>query len=270
VILLSHPADYTRACTTEFMTCGKLCPQFQALDCELIGLSINSNYRQIAWLRTLAKTSGWRDMQGVRGDLHRDRRPDGFLGLKRLAGKQPNASPLAVLGQWRQSAWGAGTRTGRRAADVPTLGQECDLYSDKVLDHFHHPRNVGHLEDAEGMAQVGDPDCGDYLLLFLRIREGQITAARFLCRGCPAAIACASVTTELAIGRRVDDAWEITDETIVEALDGLPEGKLHCSNLGAAALQVALLDYYMRRDCAEAPVEATDGGPVTGDEADGG
>ena len=143
------------------------------------------------------------------------------------------------------------------------------VYSERVLDHFHNPRNVGHFEDAEGMAQVGDPDCGDYLLLFLRIREHRITAARFLCRGCPAAIACASVTTELAVGRAVDDAWEITDETIVAALDGLPEGKLHCSNLGAAALQVALLDYYMRRDCPEASA-TTDGGPVTQGGPDGG
>ena len=143
------------------------------------------------------------------------------------------------------------------------------MYSEKVLDHFHNPRNVGCFEDAEGMAQVGDPDCGDYLLLFLRIREHRVTAARFLCRGCPAAIACASVTTELVTGRTVDETWEITDETIVTALDGLPETKLHCSNLGAAALQVALLDYYMRRDCPEAS-ETTDGGSATRGESDGG
>jgi nitrogen fixation NifU-like protein len=125
------------------------------------------------------------------------------------------------------------------------------MYSAKVLDHFHNPRNVGYFEDAEGMAQVGDPECGDYLFLFLRIRENRITQASFLCRGCPAAIACASVTTELATGRLVDEAWDITDETIVEALDGLPEAMLHCSNLGATALHVALFDYFERRDNPE-------------------
>jgi len=122
------------------------------------------------------------------------------------------------------------------------------MYSDKVLDHFHNPRNVGYFEDAEGMSQVGDPDCGDYLFLFLRIRESRITKASFLCRGCPAAIACASVTTELVTGRTVNEAWEITDQTILDALDGLPEAKLHCSNLGATALQVALFDYFDRKN----------------------
>jgi nitrogen fixation NifU-like protein len=122
------------------------------------------------------------------------------------------------------------------------------MYSEKVLDHFHNPRNVGYFEDADGMGQVGDPDCGDYLLLFLRIRENRITQARFLCRGCPAAIACASVTTELVTGRKVEEAWGITDESIVEALDGLPEAKMHCSNLGATALHAALFDYFERSE----------------------
>lgn len=129
------------------------------------------------------------------------------------------------------------------------------MYSDKVLDHFHNPRNVGCFEDAEGIAQVGDPDCGDYLFLFLRIRDSQITKACFLCRGCPAAIACASVTTELVTGLPVDEAWNITDETIVDALDGLPEAKAHCSNLGATALHVALFDYFHRRDEALAELD---------------
>ncbi len=125
------------------------------------------------------------------------------------------------------------------------------MYSDRVLDHFRNPRNVGHFEDADGMAQIGDPECGDYLFLFLRIRENRIAEARFLCRGCPAAIACASITTELATGRHVDEAWAVTDETIVEALGGLPEQKLHCSNLGATALRAALFDYFERRNRPE-------------------
>lgn len=132
------------------------------------------------------------------------------------------------------------------------------MYSDKVLDHFHNPRNVGFFEDAEGMAQVGDPDCGDYLFLFLRIRDSQITKACFLCRGCPAAIACASMTTELVTGLPVYRAWDITDETIADALDGLPEAKVHCSDLGATALHVALLDYFERRD--ETPARSDEPG----------
>jgi nitrogen fixation protein NifU and related proteins len=130
------------------------------------------------------------------------------------------------------------------------------MYSEKVLDHFHNPRNVGYFEDAEGMGEVGDADCGDYLLLFLRIRDRRIMEARFLCRGCPAAIACASVTTELVTGRTVNEAWEITDQTIVDALDGLPETKLHCSNLGTTALQVALFDYFDRKGQSETQTEA--------------
>lgn len=123
------------------------------------------------------------------------------------------------------------------------------MYSAKVLDHFHNPRNVGYFEEAEGMAEIGDRDCGDYLMLFLHIDDQRVIAARFLCRGCPAAIACASVTTELVTGLPIEQAWAISEQTIVEALDGLPEAKLHCSNLGAAALRVALLDYYTRREC---------------------
>lgn len=106
------------------------------------------------------------------------------------------------------------------------------------------------------MAQVGDPDCGDYLFLFLRIRDSQITKACFLCRGCPAAIACASVTTELITGLPVNEAWNVSDETIVDALEGLPEAKRHCSNLGATALHVALFDYFHRGDEAVLELEA--------------
>jgi len=143
------------------------------------------------------------------------------------------------------------------------------MYSEKVLDHFHNPRHVGHFEDADGMARIGDPECGDYLLLFLRIREERITEARFLCRGCPAAIACASVTTELVTGRPVEEAWDISEESIMDALDGLPEAKRHCSNLGAAALRVALFDYFMRRPCPEAPADDPPEEPANGGQPSG-
>jgi nitrogen fixation NifU-like protein len=129
------------------------------------------------------------------------------------------------------------------------------MYSDRVLEHFRNPRNVGLLQDADGVGRIGDPACGDYLLLFLRIRGNRVVEARFLCRGCPAAIACASMTTELATGRHVDEAWDITDEAIIRALGGLPEAKLHCSNLGATALHMALFDYFDRRNRPRHPSE---------------
>jgi len=142
------------------------------------------------------------------------------------------------------------------------------MYTDKVIDHFRNPRNVGYLEDADGVAQIGDPRCGDYLFLFLGIRDNRITEARFLCRGCPAAIACASVTTELVTGKHVDDAWMVSDEAIVEALGGLPEEKQHCSNLGATALHAALFDYFERRNRQEPPPSGLDRPEATDEQRD--
>ncbi len=117
-------------------------------------------------------------------------------------------------------------------------------YSEKVLDHFQHPRNVGIIENANGIGEFGDPGCGDFLKVFLRVEEQSITNVKYQIRGCPASIACASAMSELAIGRNLDDAMMIVDEDIVEALDGLPEAKLHCSNLGAIGLKKAITDYF--------------------------
>jgi len=118
------------------------------------------------------------------------------------------------------------------------------IYSQKVIEHFQHPRNAGVIDDANGVGEFGDPECGDFLKVFLRVEGGTITYVKYQIRGCPASIACASAMSELAMGKNLDDAMMIADEDIVEALDGLPEPKLHCSNLGAMGLKKALIDYF--------------------------
>jgi nitrogen fixation protein NifU and related proteins len=120
-------------------------------------------------------------------------------------------------------------------------------YSKEVLEHFLRPKNAGVIDDPSGVGMIGDPDCGDSLQLFIRVEGDRITDVKYLIRGCPAAMAVASALSELAKGKPVEDALFITDDDVVEALGGLPEIKLHCSNLGASALQLALKDYYERR-----------------------
>ena len=120
-------------------------------------------------------------------------------------------------------------------------------YSKEVLEHFLRPKNAGVMDDPSGVGMIGDPDCGDSLQLFIRVDGDRITDVKYLIRGCPAAMAVASALSELAKGKPVEDALFITDDDVVEALGGLPEIKLHCSNLGASALQLALKDYYERR-----------------------
>jgi nitrogen fixation NifU-like protein len=120
-------------------------------------------------------------------------------------------------------------------------------YSKEVLEHFLRPKNAGVIDDPSGVGMIGDPDCGDSLQLFIRVDGDRITDVKYLIKGCPAAMAVASALSELAKGKPVEDALFITDDDVVEALGGLPEIKLHCSNLGASALQLALKDYYERR-----------------------
>jgi len=133
------------------------------------------------------------------------------------------------------------------------------LYSQQVPEHFRQPRNVGEVGNPDGVGQIGDPECGDFLRITLRVEEGRIAEVKFLCHGCPAAIACASATTELARGRHVDDAWNVTDDTVLEALGGLPEQKIHCSLLGPAALHAAIMNYVVRS--VEADREAASASP---------
>lgn len=124
-----------------------------------------------------------------------------------------------------------------------------DVYSDVALDHFMNPRNVGSIEDADAYAKVGEPSCGDSLEIFLKLDEGKekITDVKFRVFGCPGAIATSSVATELVRGKDVMFALSLSDDDIIEALGGLPDGKKHCSILSVMALKTALSDFVMRR-----------------------
>jgi nitrogen fixation NifU-like protein len=117
------------------------------------------------------------------------------------------------------------------------------MYSDKVMDHFTNPRNVGIMEEPTVLVKVGDPGCGDALLLFLKIEEDRIRDIKYKIFGCGAAIATSSVASELAMGKTLDEALQITDQAIADALDGLPAEKMHCSNLAAGALKAAISEY---------------------------
>ena len=120
-------------------------------------------------------------------------------------------------------------------------------YTQAVLDHFQNPRNVGKIADADGIGLIGDPKCGDFLRVYIKVDDNECLAeVKFECFGCPAAIACGSIMTEMAKGKSLDEAEEITDEKIADALGGLPAVKHHCSNLGAAALDNAIWDYLVR------------------------
>jgi nitrogen fixation NifU-like protein len=117
------------------------------------------------------------------------------------------------------------------------------MYSEKVMDHFTNPRNVGEMSDADGVGQEGNPVCGDAMKIFIKVKDDVITDVKFQTFGCGAAIAVSSMVTEIAKGMTLEEASKITKASLAEALDGLPPQKMHCSNLGADALQKAIEDY---------------------------
>ena len=121
------------------------------------------------------------------------------------------------------------------------------LYSEKVMEHFTNPRNVGEIEDADGIGEVGNAKCGDIMKMFLKIDNGVITDIKFKTFGCGAAVATSSMATEMIKGRKLEDALKLTNKAVVEALDGLPDSKLHCSVLAEQALKAAISDYYKRQ-----------------------
>ena len=118
-----------------------------------------------------------------------------------------------------------------------------DQYSDKVMDHFMHPRNVGEIPDASGIGKVGNPTCGDIMNMYIKVENNIITDVKFKTFGCGAAIATSSMATELIKGKTIEEALKITNKTVTESLDGLPPIKTHCSVLAEEALQSAIDDY---------------------------
>ena len=125
------------------------------------------------------------------------------------------------------------------------------MYTEKVIDHFTNPRNVGELADANAVGQVGNPVCGDIMKMYLKIEDGIIKDAKFKTFGCCAAIATSSVSTELIKGRTIDDALKLTNKEVIDELGGLPPQKIHCSVLAEEAIKKALSDYYIRQGMSE-------------------
>ncbi|MFH1414501.1 MAG: Fe-S cluster assembly scaffold protein NifU [Elusimicrobiota bacterium] len=116
-------------------------------------------------------------------------------------------------------------------------------YSKKVMDHFMSPRNVGEIKDADGIGRVGNPACGDIMEFYIKVKDDILEDVKFKTFGCGAAIAVSSMISEMAKGKSLEEAMKITNKDVAEELDGLPDNKLHCSNLGADALQEAIKDY---------------------------
>ena len=128
------------------------------------------------------------------------------------------------------------------------------LYSDKVMDHFRNPRNIGTLENADGIGEVGNAKCGDIMKIYLKIDDGIISDVRFETFGCASAIASSSMATELIKGKSIDEALSLTNQAVTEALEGLPAQKIHCSVLAEQAIKKALEDYYEKNNIQHAPL----------------
>ncbi|MDR3541297.1 MAG: iron-sulfur cluster assembly scaffold protein [Desulfosporosinus sp.] len=121
------------------------------------------------------------------------------------------------------------------------------MYSEKVMEHFRSPQNIGSMQDADGEGTVGEPNCGDYLTIYVKVQDGKIKDISFLVFGCTASIATSSMITVLAKGKSLDEAIKITEQDVIACLDGLPEQKQHCSNLGVSALRKAINNYFEKR-----------------------
>jgi nitrogen fixation NifU-like protein len=120
------------------------------------------------------------------------------------------------------------------------------MYTDKVMEHFSHPRNVGEIPDADGIGEVGNATCGDIMRIYLKINQERIADVKFKTFGCGAAIATSSMVTEMVKGKTLEEAMAVTNKAVAQALDGLPPQKMHCSNLAADALHKAIEDYRER------------------------
>ena len=121
-------------------------------------------------------------------------------------------------------------------------------YSAKVMEHFFNPRNVGTMDDADGIGEVGNPRCGDIMRMYIKVKEDKITDIKFQTFGCGAAVATSSMVTEMVKGKDLDEALKITNKEVAEALDGLPPVKMHCSNLAEAGIKAAIDDYRKKNE----------------------
>lgn len=127
------------------------------------------------------------------------------------------------------------------------------IYSEKVMDHFQNPRNVGTIEDADGVGQVGNPVCGDMMTFYIKVKDNRLEDVKFQTFGCGAAIAVSSMVSEMAIGKTIEEALKITNKSVAVELGGLPKNKMHCSNLGADALHKAIENYQEKQKANEKP-----------------
>lgn len=118
-----------------------------------------------------------------------------------------------------------------------------DVYTEKVMDHFRNPRNMGEIKDADGVGTVGNPNCGDIMTIYIKVKDNSIIDIKFKTYGCTAAIASSSIATELVKGRTLNEAMKLTRDDVANELGGLPAIKMHCSNLAADALREAIKDY---------------------------
>ena len=131
------------------------------------------------------------------------------------------------------------------------------IYSEKVMDHCANPRNIGEIEDEDGVGEVGNAKCGDIMKMYLKIENGVITDVKFKTFGCGAAIATSSIATEMIKGKPLTEALQLTNKAVVEALDGLPPAKIHCSVLAEQAIKSAISDYYTRQGIDPTPIVGT-------------
>ena len=129
------------------------------------------------------------------------------------------------------------------------------IYTDKVMDHFQNPRNVGEIEDANGVGEVGNAKCGDIMKIYLKVEDNIIKDVKFKTFGCGSAIASSSMATEMIKGKTLDEAWELSNKAVAEALDGLPPVKMHCSVLAEEAIHKAINDYRERNGLEVQPME---------------
>lgn len=128
------------------------------------------------------------------------------------------------------------------------------FYSEKVMDHFTNPRNAGEIPDADGVGEIGNAKCGDIMKMYIKVKDGRIADVKFKTFGCGSAIATSSIATEMIMGQTLEDALKLSNKAVVEALDGLPAHKIHCSVLAEQAIKAAIADYYTRQGIDPTPI----------------